>query len=183
MDLSNQFIIAMPGLLDPHFQKTVTYICQHDDKGSLGVTINRPIDFTFTELAKQMEIEITVPEASDIQIYAGGPVGTNQGFVLHSSEKAWQYSLVINKEFTLSSSRDVVQAIARGEGPEYYLVALGYSGWGAGQIENEILQNSWLNTPADKQIMFDLNYDKRWEAAALSLGIDIHLISNQAGHG
>lgn len=183
MDLSNQFIIAMPGLLDPHFQKSVTYICQHDENGSLGLTINRPIDFTFTELAKQMEIEITAPEAPSIQIYSGGPVGTNQGFVLHSSEKAWQYSLVINQDFTLSSSRDVVQAIAQGEGPERYLVALGYAGWGAGQIEDEILQNSWLNTPADKRIMFDLNYDKRWEAAANNLGIDIHLISNEAGHG
>jgi len=183
MDLSNQFIIAMPGLMDPHFQKSVTYICQHDENGSLGLTINRPIDFTFSELAKQMEIEITTPEAASIQIYSGGPVAANQGFVLHSSEKTWQYSLVINKEFTLSSSRDVVQAIAHGDGPEKYLVALGYSGWGAGQIENEILQNSWLNTQADEHIMFDLNYNLRWEAAAKNLGFDINLISNEAGHG
>ena len=183
MDLTNQFLIAMPGLHDPQFQKSVTYICQHNQEGSLGITINRPTNLTLAELFVHMQIELKDKHISNYPVFAGGPVEVNQGFVLHSSDKTWQYSLSINKDYVLSSSKDVLQAIAIGEGPEYFLVALGYAGWENGQLEKEIIENSWLDCQANKDILFTIDADKRWQAAAQLIGVDINLISGEAGHG
>jgi len=183
MDLTNQFLIAMPGLHDPLFQKSVTYICQHNKEGSLGITINRPINMNLADLFAQMKIKLEIDQIANYPIFAGGPVEPNQGFVLHSSDKTWQYSLTINKDFILSSSKDVLQAIAVGDGPKQFLVALGYAGWGEGQLEKEIIANSWLNCQANKDILFDLNSNKRWHAAAQLMGVDINLISSETGHG
>jgi len=183
MDLTNQFLIAMPGLHDPLFQKSVTYICQHNKEGSLGITINRPINMSLADLFAHMEIKLEKDQIANYPVFAGGPVEPNQGFVLHSSDKTWQYSLSINKDFILSSSKDVLQAIAVGDGPKHFLVALGYAGWGEGQLEKEIIANSWLNCQANKDILFDLNSNKRWHAAAQLMGVDINLISSETGHG
>ena len=183
MNLTNQFLIAMPGLADPIFQKSVTYICQHNKEGSLGITVNRPINMNIAELFSQMKINLQDDQIANTPIFAGGPVEPNQGFVLHTSDKSWQYSLTINKDFMLSSSKDVLQAIATGDGPEQFLVALGYAGWGEGQLEKEIIANSWLNCQANKEILFDLNSEKRWHAAAQLMGVDINLISTETGHG
>lgn len=182
MDLTNQFLIAMPALHDPQFQKSVTYICQHNQEGSLGITINRLINMNLAQLFTHMNIKLENKQISDYPVFAGGPVEPNQGFVLHSSDKTWQYSLPVNKDFILSSSKDVLQAIAVDDGPEHFLIALGYAGWGIGQLEKEIIANSWLNCPANKEILFSLDASKRWHAAAKLIGVDINLISNEAGH-
>ncbi len=183
MDLTNQFLIAMPGLHDPQFYKSVTYICQHNQDGTLGITINRPISMKLSDLLAYMQIKLEDKKISDYPVYAGGPVEVNQGFILHSNDKTWQYSLIINKEYVLSSSKDVLQAIAAGDGPEDFLVALGYAGWGNGQLEKEIIANSWLNCQSNKNILFNTDSNKRWQAAAQLMGVDINLISSEAGHG
>lgn len=182
MDLNNQFIIAMPGLHDPQFQKSVTYICQHNQQGSLGITINRPINMNLSELFTHMKIPLEDQSIANMPIFSGGPVEPNQGFVLHSSDKSWEYSLIINDDYVLSSSKEVLHAIAKGEGPENFLVAMGYAGWGKGHLEREISENAWLNCPADKNIVFHLKYNQRWHAAAQLMGVDINLISSEAGH-
>jgi putative transcriptional regulator len=182
MDLTNQFLIAMPGLQDPQFQRSVTYICQHNQQGSLGITINKPINMNLAELFGYMKIKLENTKISNYPVFAGGPVGVNQGFVLHSNDKTWQYSLAINKDFALSSSKDVLQAIALDNGPELFLIALGYAGWSEGQLEKEIIANSWLNCQATKDILFNLNSNERWHAAAELMGVDINLISSEAGH-
>jgi len=134
------------------------------------------------QMFEQLQIELKDKSIADNLIYSGGPVDVQQGFVLHSSDKIWQYSLVINEQFTLSSSSDVLQAIADGEGPEYFLIALGYSGWTKGQLEYEIVENAWITCQASKNIMFEMDFTKRWQAAADQMGFDINLISSDTGH-
>ncbi len=189
MNLTNHLIIAMPGLADPMFEKSVSFICQHTDKGAMGLTINRPLEVTFADLLKQLDIPLKNDTLSSrfasTPVFLGGPVETEHGFVLHSSKHAsdsWGQSLKINDDLSLSSSRDILNAIASGEGPDRFLVALGYAGWSEGQIEREMQENSWLNVPADNEILFNTPYEQRWESAAMKLGIDIHLISGDIGH-
>jgi len=188
MNLTNNLIIAMPGLADPMFEKTVSFICQHTDQGAMGITINRPTDISFSQLLSQLNIQLDDSLASvfaSTPVYLGGPVETGHGFILHSNDTnsdGWAQTLRINEQISLSSSKDILQAIALGNGPSEYLVTLGYAGWGSGQIENEMTENSWLNVPADNKIIFQTPFEKRWESAALKLGVDIHLISNDIGH-
>ncbi|MCU7836431.1 MAG: YqgE/AlgH family protein [gamma proteobacterium symbiont of Taylorina sp.] len=184
MNLTNHFIIAMPGLADPMFEKSVSFICQHNEHGAMGLTINRPTDITFVELLSQLNIPLEDSSIGSTPVYLGGPVETGHGFILHSNhdKKSWQQTLSINEHISLSSSKDILTAIAKGEGPADYLIILGYSGWISGQIEKEIQENSWLNTPADNDIIFHTPFNKRWENAAMKIGIDIHLISSDIGH-
>lgn len=189
MDLTNHLIIAMPGLMDPMFEKSVSYICQHTEKGAMGLTINRPVDISFTEMLKQLDIPLKDHSLSrnfaQTPIYLGGPVDTGHGFVLHSNENQsthWGQSLKINDDLSLSSSRDILHSIASGDGPDKFLIALGYAGWSEGQIEREMQENSWLNVPADNDLLFNTPYEQRWESAAKKLGVDIHLISGDIGH-
>ncbi len=189
MNLTNHFIIAMPGLVDPMFEKSVSFICQHTAKGAMGLTINRPIEVSFAELLKQLDIPVTNGSLSErfanTNVYLGGPVDTEHGFVLHSNENhsdAWGQSLEISDKLSLSSSKDILKAIANGEGPDNFLVTLGYAGWSEGQIEREMQENSWLNVPTDNDILFNTPFEQRWESAARKLGIDIHLISADIGH-
>ncbi len=189
MNLTNHLIIAMPGLMDPMFEKSVSFICQHTEKGAMGLTINRPVEVSFGKLLKQLDIPVKTQTLSEhfagIPVYLGGPVDTEHGFVLHSSENrsaSWGQSLKINDKLSLSSSKDILQAIADGEGPDNFLVTLGYAGWSEGQIEREMQENSWLNVPADNDILFNTPSEQRWERAAEKLGIDIHLISGDIGH-
>ncbi len=181
--LTGQFLIAMPTLADPNFSQTVTYICQHSEEGALGIVISRPMEMVLGEILASMKIEIARREVAEIPVYFGGPVQPERGFVLHSPLGEWQGTLAVDEDIGLTTSRDVLEAIAAGEGPEKFLVALGYAGWGRGQLEQEMMDNAWLNVPADPEILFDLPPSRRWKAAASRLGIDLDLLSSQAGHG
>ena len=180
--LNNQFIIAMPGLTEPDFSHTVTYLCQHNEEGALGIIINRPADMTLGEIFKQMDICVTSPIASEIIVFAGGPVQQDRGFVLHTNHGNWDVSMKVSDTISLTTSRDIIEAIATDTGPDKYLVAMGYAGWGGGQIEQEILHNSWLNTPYSQSILFESPVSQRWQQAAKEIGIDINLLTAQAGH-
>jgi putative transcriptional regulator len=181
--LNNQFIIAMPGLADPNFFHTVTYLCQHNAEGALGIVINRSAEMTLGEIFKQMKIRVTSPCAAETLVFAGGPVQQERGFVLHTTGGGWDATMAVSESIYLKTSRVVIEAIATGKGPEQYLVALGYAGWGEGQLEQEILANAWLNTPSSKLVLFDTPMNMRWRAAADQIGIDINQLTTQAGHG
>jgi len=181
--LNNQFIIAMPSLADPHFSHTVTYLCQHSKQGALGIVINRPTTMKLGEIFDQMDIVATSDSARIAPVFAGGPVQQERGFVLHTPTGNWAASLPVSDTITLTTSRDVLEAIAVGQGPDRYLVALGYAGWGEGQLEKEIMGNAWLNTPFGQKILFDTPVSQRWNAAANQIGIDINRLTTPAGHG
>lgn len=180
--LINQFIVAMPTLADSHFFHTVTYLCQHSAEGALGIVINRSTDMKLGDIFKQMDIVVTAPVSADTPVFSGGPVHPERGFVVHTAGGDWHATLPVSDTLSLTTSRDVLEAIAAGVGPEQYLVALGYAGWGAGQLEKEILDNAWLNTPCGKQVMFDTPVNLRWTAAAEQIGININQLTAQAGH-
>lgn len=181
--LSNQFLIAMPNLTDPGFFHTVTYLCQHNEDGALGIVINRQIDMKLGDIFKQMHITATYPVAADAPVFSGGPVQQERGFVIHSPCGPWDSSIAISDDIALTTSRDILEAIAVGEGPKQYLVALGYAGWGEGQLEREIVNNAWLNTPCGNDILFNTPVNQRWQAAAHQIGIDINQLTAPAGHG
>ena len=181
-NLTNNFIIAMPSLVDDNFNHTVTYICEHNENGSFGIVINRITDVTLDEVIHQMDIETTGSMIHEKFIYHGGPVQQERGFILHRPLGDWSSSLKINDQMALTTSRDIIEAIAHDEGPEESIIALGYAGWSPGQLEQELADNTWLNCPADEQIIFDIPVKKRWQAAADLLGVDLQLLSNDAGH-
>jgi len=182
--LSNQFLIAMPELEDPNFSRTVTLICQHDEDGALGVIINRTVDsLSVNDVLNQFSLP--KPESGSIghqPIYVGGPVHNELGLVLHQGLGDWQSTLKVGSQLGLTSSRDVLEAIAHSAGPDDCLLVLGYAGWGAGQLDFEIRQNAWLTVPADLKIIFEVEVGQRWVQAATSLGVDITTLSAGAGH-
>jgi len=180
--LANHFLIAMPSLEDDNFSKSVTYICEHDDNGALGITINRPSEISLDEILSQLQIKPSPDEVLDQTILSGGPVQVDRGFILHSPLGQWESSLQVTPDIAVTTSQDIMQAIANNAGPRHCLIALGYSGWGPGQLEYEMSQNSWLSCPATEEILFNTPLDKRWQAAALLLGVDLQLLSNQTGH-
>jgi putative transcriptional regulator len=182
ISLANHFLIAMPSLADPNFHHTVTYICEHTPQGAMGIVINRELELKFGEVLEQMAIETVSPRVRDKEVYLGGPVHTDRGFVIHRPVGKWDSTLKVTRNIGLTTSRDIVAAVAAGKGPKSCLIALGYAGWGAGQLEKEMAENAWLSAPADASIMFDTPVDKRWEVAAKSLGIDIARISSDVGH-
>ena len=179
--LRDHFLIAMPGLNDSSFAHTVTYICEHSDKGAMGVVINSATSMQLREIFAQMELQ-DLGDAGEQIIMAGGPVQPERGFVLHPSDSKWQSTLEVSPEISLTASRDIIVALAEGRGPSQYLITLGYAGWGEGQLEAEIAANSWLTVPADKEIIFNTPFEQRWTAAAQALGIDVNLIASTAGH-
>jgi len=181
-NLTNQFLVAMPGMADPTFAKTVTYLCQHGPEGALGIIINRPSDLTLGEVMEQMSIEVRERAIEHLQVYFGGPVHRERGFVLHEPGGQWDSTMQVSESVALTTSRDILEAIGSGNGPSKVLVALGYAGWGKGQLEREILENAWLNVPADMAIMFESPARQRWKAAAESVGVDISLLTASAGH-
>ena len=180
--LKNQLLIAMPALQDPNFARTVTYICEHGEHGAMGIVLNRPTDLSLSDVLKHMEIEGGLGKAGEQIVYLGGPVEEERGFVLHTHTDPWDSTLAIDDQISITTSRDILEAMARGNGPAQTLVALGYAGWGAGQLEQEMQQNAWLSGPADQAILFDLPADQRWEAAARLLGVDVNLLSSDTGH-
>jgi putative transcriptional regulator len=180
--LTNQFLIAMPGLEDPNFFHSVTYICEHNDEGALGLVVNRPLNMQLGEILQHVQLSQAEPEARQIQVHLGGPVQQDRGFVLHEPLGEWDATLKVTDRIGITSSMDILQAIARNEGPERTLITLGYAGWGAGQLEQEMAENAWLSGPAHPDILFETPDEERWKAAAASLGIDLDLLSGEAGH-
>lgn len=180
--LSNHFLIAMPALSDPNFSQTVTYICEHNDAGAMGIIINRPMEFHLDEVLEHMHIDSPWAKVNAQPVYNGGPVQSERGFVLHHPRGQWESSLDISPDIAVTTSRDVLEAIARGEGPEDSLVALGYAGWGEGQLEREMAENAWLAGPMTPDLMFHTPTPLRWRAAAALLGVNLDLMSGQVGH-
>lgn len=172
----------MPGMADPNFTSTVTLICEHSDEGALGIVINKPLLLNLDDVFKQLDIENTDPAIAEHTVLDGGPVGTDRGFVLHDAGQTFENSIAVCNDIHLTFSRDILQVMAAGDGPEQTLLALGYAGWGAGQLEDEMLANSWLSVSATAEIVFELPLDQRWTAAARTLGIDITQIAYGAGH-
>ena len=182
-NLTNQFLIAMPSMADPFFARSVTYLCQHNEEGALGIIINRPLQLTLKDVIEQMEIEFHNDALGDMPVYFGGPVQPERGFVLHEAGGEWKSTLKMSDGLWLTTSRDILEAISQGEGPHKVLLALGYAGWGEGQLEREIVDNAWLNAEAEQSIIFSLPAAHRWKAAAGLVGVDISMLSTQAGHG
>lgn len=181
-NLTNHFLIAMPTLADPNFAKSVTYICAHNDEGAMGIVINRPLEIDLGEVLSQMDLDSEVALICQQPIYDGGPVHTDRGFVLHRPANTWDSTMQVTPEVAVSTSRDILAAISDGDGPEETLVALGYAGWGAGQLEAEMAQNAWLSGPADLDIMFASPVSSRWQRAADLIGVDVNAISHDVGH-
>jgi putative transcriptional regulator len=180
--LTNQFLIAMPSMGDPNFDHTVTFICEHNEDGALGLVINRPTGMHLGDILSQMDLEAVDPHTSGIPVLQGGPVQPERGFVIHDRGGEWGSTLPVSETLQVTTSRDVLEAMAAGEGPRDALVALGYAGWGAGQLEGEMTANAWLTVPASREIIFQIPFEDRWRAAAALIGIDIDQISSDVGH-
>jgi len=172
----------MPSLQDPNFHRTVTYLCAHNDEGAMGIVINRPLELNLGEVLDHMSIEVENDDVNEMAVLQGGPVQRDRGFVIHEPAGHWDAVLSVTDDIAIATSRDILTAVAHGDGPERAVVALGYAGWGAGQLEREVQQNAWLSGPADSSIIFDLPYDKRYESAARLLGVDLDRLSGEAGH-
>lgn len=181
-NLTHHFLIAMPAMADPHFARTLTYIAEHNEQGALGVIVNRPIDMTLAKLFERVELALEVRHFAAQPVYFGGPVQTDRGFVLHHPAGDWHSTLQVNDEIALTSSRDVLQSIGTQGAPERVIITLGYAGWSAGQLEQELLDNAWLTVPADCAILFDTPPEARLAAAMQKLGVDPTNLSEVAGH-
>ncbi|SEP25719.1 YqgE/AlgH family protein [Nitrosovibrio sp. Nv6] len=182
VDLTHHFLIAMPAMADPFFAKTLTYICEHSDQGALGLVVNRPIDLTLKDLLDQLDISSEDQAIGGLPVMFGGPIQLDRGFVLHQPVGEWQSTMIVNDKVGLTTSLDILRAMASGESPEEVLVALGYSGWAPGQIEHELSQNAWLTVPASPNIIFELPVEERLTAAMRSLGVDFSSLSDEVGH-
>ncbi|WP_353215786.1 YqgE/AlgH family protein [Salinisphaera hydrothermalis] len=176
----NQFLLAMPGRVEGEFADSVTFVAEHNADGAMGLVINKPSDLAVADMLSQLDIEAHV--ARDMPVYWGGPIQTERGFVLHRDEGDWESSLHIDGGLAITTSRDILEAIGNGFGPSAFLITLGYAGWGDGQLEQEMLANSWLSTPADQSIIFESPVERRWADAAGLLGVSAHQLSGLAGH-
>lgn len=180
--LTNQLLVAMPALADPNFHHSVALICEHTERGALGIVINQPLDMKLAEVLEQLDLSTGDEALAAMPVLRGGPVQADRGFVLHPRGAApWDSSLSVSDSLQLTTSRDVLAALAGGTGPVRALVALGYAGWDAGQLEEELLQNAWLTVPCDESLLFDLPYEQRWQSAARLLGVELSRISPVAG--
>ncbi len=180
--LEGQLLIAMPSMTDPRFERSVVFICAHSADGAMGIVVNKPLSsLSFPELLKQLEIKTDVSDEK-IQVYFGGPIEGARGFVLHSPDYIQDSTILIKNEFALSASIDILKAIAEGNGPRESLLALGYAGWAAGQLDQEIQDNGWLIITANKKIIFQTDNKNKWRSATESLGVDISKLSSEFGH-
>lgn len=182
VDLTRHFLIAMPNMADPHFARTLTFICEHNEQGALGVVVNRPIEMTLQALFEQISIPVDSGAFKSVPVHFGGPVQIDRGFVLHMPLGEWQSTLAVGTDIGLTTSKDILQAVASGAGPEQILVTLGYAGWAPGQIEHELAQNAWLTVQAETGVIFGLPAEERLAAAMGLLGIDYASLSEQTGH-
>ena len=182
--LTGQLLVAMPGMADPRFERAVIYMCVHSlEEGTMGLIINKPLpDVRFDDILSNLKIHPRSTSCSSIQVHRGGPVQTQLGFILHSGDYKKEGTLVVDSEISLSTTTEVLRAIAEGTGPDRNLMALGYAGWDSQQLDNEIKRNAWLNVPADAELLFSREYDSKWEKALAKLGIAAHQLSSVAGH-
>lgn len=179
--LSEQLLIAMPGLQDGFFDRSVSLVCQHDEQGAMALMLNRDSEFNLGALFSQLNLACDIPELCTRVVLSGGPIRPERGFVLHEGFGSWDSSLQLDCGLAVSTSRDILEALAAGTGPKRFLVILGYAGWSAKQLEAELADNAWLHAPLSHEIIFDMPTGQRWQAAARQLGIDLPLISGQAG--
>jgi putative transcriptional regulator len=181
--LAGQFLIAMPTMADPRFERAVIYMCAHSSDEAMGLIINKPVeDLSFADLLTQLDITPQAPVCSEIFVHQGGPVGVRRGFVLHSTDYYQDDgTMKVSDSIALSATTEILRAIAEGNGPDSYLMALGYAGWGPGQLDEEIKNNAWLCVPADVGILFSPDCNKKWDLALGKLGIAPHMLSTQAG--
>lgn len=179
--LRNHFLIAMPSLADGIFSNSVTYICEHNEEGAMGLIVNRPLDLYLDEILEQLDLEPHNSRGRE-KVLAGGPVDIERGFVLHTPGGQWHSTMSVSDDVSLTMSKDILAAIAHNEGPSHSLVALGYASWAAGQLEGEVADNVWLISPADSEVIFHTEYQRRATLAASRIGVDLQLISTQAGH-
>jgi len=181
MDLTNQFLVAAPQLRDPLFERSVVYICQHDAEGAMGVIINHPTEAKLSEIFSQLDIFYSHSEHAKKPVYAGGPIHPENGFVLHRPVGEWSSSVAITKQLAITTSKDVLEALADNIGPEEYIITLGYAGWEKGQLEKELSLNDWFIVPADEKIIFDTPVDQRWQAAIEHMGISLAALAPFSG--
>ncbi len=180
--LAGQLLIAMPQMQDQRFSRTLVYLCAHTAEGAMGLVVNRLFNaLTFPDLLQQLDIEPT-PVCDPIRIHFGGPVEAGRGFVLHSTDYVQETTLMVDDQVGLTATIDVLKAIAAGRGPRQSMLALGYAGWSAGQLDSEIRQNAWLNVPADEELLFGIEIEHKWERAIARIGGDFGMLSSQAGH-
>jgi putative transcriptional regulator len=182
VNLTGHFLIAMPAMTDPNFSRSLTYICEHNADGALGIIVNRPIEMRLGSLFERVNIPLDQTELVGLPVYFGGPVQTDRGFVLHRPIGEWHSTLGVTEEIGLTSSRDILQAMSEKGSPSDVVITLGYAGWTAGQIENELAQNAWLTVRADPDIIFDVPPEERLPAAMQLLGVDFANLSDVAGH-
>jgi putative transcriptional regulator len=184
IDLSQHFLLAMPTMTDPYFIGALIFVCEHNDSGAMGIIVNRPVELNLGDLLDQIELEPAHPDIKRVPIYFGGPVQMERGFVLHQPLGSWQSSLAISDSLGLTTSKDILEAVAQDDAgsPSQYLITLGYAGWESGQLENELAQNAWLSVQADPAIIFNRPMDERYAAALDLLGINPLMLSDQVGH-
>lgn len=176
-----QMLLAMPAMTDPRFERAVIYMCAHSDEGAMGLVINKALDsIDFRELLGQLDIP-AAESARDVTVHFGGPVENQRGFVLHSGEYRHAETLMVTEHVGLTATLDVLRALAQGGGPERSILALGYAGWGAGQLESEIQENAWLSVPYDEGLMFEVSDNDKWERAFNSIGVDLSVLSGTSG--
>jgi putative transcriptional regulator len=185
-NFQNQFLIAMPQQQDRHFNQALIYICQHNEEGAMGLIVNKPLPIDLRTLTKHLGLETSStsnPNKKTFRqsVFYGGPCQSNHGFILHTGGLSWSSSIPVNEEIILTSSKEILSDIAKLQGPEHYLLALGYAGWSAGQLENEMANNVWLNVDYDNHLIFDMEPDLRWQQAAASIGVNIHLLGTDFG--
>jgi putative transcriptional regulator len=181
-NLTHHFLIAMPAMQEGLFAGTLTYICEHNENGALGIVVNRPISLTMGEMFDQISIPLHQPKLVKMPVYFGGPVQTERGFVLHDTPGNWQSTLRINDKLALTTSKDILEAMGMGQGPRNVIVTLGYAGWDQGQLEHEVAENIWLTVPASEHILFDLPPEERLAAAMDLLGVSYATLMEDAGH-
>lgn len=181
--LQNQMLIAMPGLEDPNFGRSVTYILEHNADGAMGIVVNHPLPLCVTDLLAQLTIEHDAKsDAAQAHVLAGGPVQSDRGFVLHTPKTGYQSSLQLSDDLMVTTSKDILERLTSTDAPDKFILALGYAGWSSGQLEQEIADNSWLIVPADNRIIFDLAHGEKWQGAVAKMGISLWQLSPQAGH-
>jgi putative transcriptional regulator len=179
---TNHLLVAMPSLADPNFAQTVTLICEHSDKGALGIVLNKPLPMKLSDVLTQMKLAPTSEQIAAQPVLRGGPVHTDRGFVLHRPGGVWDHTHKVSESIQVTTSRDILAAMARGEGPTDAFIALGYAGWESGQLEKEMADNAWFSMPVDARVVFDLPFEDRWMGAWRFLGIDVERLSPVAGH-
>ncbi len=180
--LANQLLVALPSLADPNFARSVALICQHDESGAMGVLVNQPSDYTLGEVLSQMDIHTDDAVLRGRPVLNGGPVHPERGFVIHDDPRPWDSSLVVGEGLYLTTSRDILEAMAHGNGPRNSMVALGCAGWTAGQLEQELADNSWLTVPSDPALLFQTALEERWQSAAARIGVDLFRLTDYSGH-